>query len=122
MGININVYTIWGLKHPMDTSFRKEWGDIEEHLFERYGNRDYPESFQIRAIIGDNYVVVGHVLYDSGDFRYMDNMNEYAKLDIDPKELRRLEREYKRKFAKLYPRHKYLVDQPFELFNMIHYS
>ena len=106
----------------MDTSFRDEWNDIEEHLYKRFGHKDYPESYQIKAIIGDNYIVVGNILYDSGDFRYMDNMTDYAKLNIEPRELRSLEREYKRKFGKLYPRHKHLVDQPFELFNMIHYS
>lgn len=125
MGINMHVYTVYGVKLPWDNAFHEAYEEIEEALVEEFGyGKPHPADRQIKAIIDymmGEYMVLGLKLYDSGDFRYCTDMNSYQEINIDGLHIGWLD--YKEKFARLYPDHVHLLEgvQP-KLINLIHYS
>ena len=141
MGINMHVYTVYGVKLPWDDAFHEAYEEIEEALVEEFGyGKPHPADRQIKAIIDymmgeymvfahhiiynymmGEYMVFGPLLYDSGDFRYCDDMNNYQEIEevgLFGKWL-----DYKEKFARLYPDHVHLLEgvEP-KLINLIYYS
>lgn len=125
MGINMHVYTVYGVKLPWNDSFYEAYADIEEALLDEFGyGKPQPADRQIEAIIDammGEYMVLGLKLYDSGDFRYCDDMNNYQ--EIEEVGLFGKWFDYKEQFARLYPDHVHLLEgvQP-KLINLIHYS
>ena len=122
MGINTHVYTVYGIKLPLDDAFYEAYEEIEEALLDEFGwGKPQPADRQIEVIIDEEYIVFGPILYDSGDFRYCRDMNNYQEIDIDG--LESMQRMYKEKFERLYPEHYHLiVHNDFKLINFIHYS
>ncbi len=125
MGINMHVYTVYGVKLDWDNAFYEAYEEIEEALLDEFGwGKPQPADRQIEAVIDGmmgNYIILGHKIYDSGDFRYCDDMNDYQ--EIDTSNFLNLELEYKEQFARLYPDHVYLLEgKDFKLINLIHYS
>lgn len=126
MGINMHVYTVYGVKLPWNNAFHEAYEKIEEELLDEFGyGKPQPADRQIEAIIDgmmSEYMVLGLKLYDSGDFRYCDDMNSYQEIDIDGLYVKWID-EYKEKFARLYPDHMHLLSgvRP-KLINLIHYS
>ena len=126
MGINMHVYTVYGVKLPWNDAFHEAYEEIEEALVNEFGyGNPQPADRQIEAIIDammGEYMVLGLKLYDSGDFRYCDDMNSYQEIDTDGLYVKWID-EYKEKFARLYPDHTHLLSgvRP-KLINLIHYS
>ena len=128
MGINIHVYTVYGVRLDWNDAFYEAYEEIEEALLEEFGwGKLQPADRQVEAVIGGmmgelgEYMILGHIIYDSGDFRYCENMNNYQ--EIDTSNLLNLELEYKEKFARLYPDHVHLLEgKDFRLINLIHYT
>lgn len=125
MGINMHVYTVYGVKLPWNDAFHEAYEEIEEALCDEFGyGKPQPADRQIEVIMDGmmgEYMVLGPILYDSGDFRYCDDMNNYQGIDIDGLHVEWLD--YKEQFARLYPDHVHLLayDAP-SLINLIHYS
>lgn len=125
MGINMHVYTVYGVKLPWDDAFYEAYEEIEEALLDEFGyGKPQPADRQIEVIMDammGEYMVLGLKLYDSGDFRYCDDMNSYQ--EIEEVGLFGKWFDYKEKFARLYPDHVHLLEgvQP-KLINLIHYS
>ena len=125
MGINMHVYTVYGVRLPWDDAFYEAYEEIEETLLDEFGyGKPQPADRQIEAIIDGmmgEYMVLGLKLYDSGDFRYCDDMNNYQ--EIEEVGLFGKWFDYKEQFARLYPDHVHLLEgvQP-KLINLIHYS
>jgi hypothetical protein len=125
MGINTHVYTVYGVRLEWNDDFYEAYEEIEEALLEEFGyNKRAPEDRQIEAIIdcmGGEYMIFGPILYDSGDFRWCENMNNYQEIEevgLFGKWL-----EYKKEFSKLYPEHVHLLEGKLvKLMNLIHYS
>ena len=125
MGINIHVYTVYGVKLPWDDAFYEAYEEIEEALCDEFGySKPKPADRQIEAVMDSmsgEYMILGPILYDSGDFRYCEDMNNYQEIDIDG--LESMQRMYKENFGRLYPEHHHLiVHKDFKLINFIHYS
>ena len=125
MGINMHVYTVYGVRLNWNNEFYEEYQSIEEALLDEFGwGNPVPADRQIEAVIDSmcsEYMILGHIIYDSGDFRYCDDMNNYQ--EIDTSNLLNLELEYKEMFASLYPDHIHLLEgKDFKLINVIHYS
>jgi len=125
MGINTHVYTVYGVKLDWNDDFYEAYEEIEEALLEEFGyNKRAPEDRQIEAIIdcmGSEYMIFGPILYDSGDFRWCENMNNYQ--EIDTSNLESIQRMYKEEFKRLYPDHFHLIaHHDFKLINLIHYT
>ena len=125
MGINMHVYTVYGVRLPWNDAFHEAYEEIEETLLDEFGyGKPQPADRQIEAIIDammGEYMVLGLKLYDSGDFRYCDDMNSYQ--EIEEVGLFGKWFDYKEQFARLYPDHVHLLEgvQP-KLINLIHYS
>ena len=125
MGINMHVYTVYGVRLPWNDAFHEAYEEIEETLLDEFGyGKPQPADRQIEAIIDammGEYMVLGLKLYDSGDFRYCDDMNNYQ--EIEEVGLFGKWFDYKEQFARLYPDHVHLLEgvQP-KLINLIHYS
>lgn len=125
MGINMHVYTVYGVRLSWDDAFHEAYEEIEEALIDEFGwGKPQPADRQIEAIIDammGEYMVFGLKLYDSGDFRYCDDMNNYQ--EIEEVGLFGKWFDYKEQFARLYPNHVHLLEgvQP-KLINLIHYS
>lgn len=125
MGINTHVYTVYGVRLDWDDAFYEAYEEVEEALLEEFGyNKRAPEDRQIEAIIdcmGSEYMIFGPILYDSGDFRWCENMNNYQ--EIDTSNLESMQRMYKEEFKRLYPDHFHLIaHHDFKLINLIHYT
>lgn len=125
MGVNIHVYTVYGVRLDWNDQFYQAYNNIEETLKDEFGyNNPIPEDRQIEIVpdyMSSRYIILGSILYDSGDFRYMDDMNDYA--EFDPSLLLATELEYKERFARLYPEFRDLLDgKSFKLINIIQYS
>lgn len=125
MGINMHVYTVYGVRLPWNDAFYEAYEEIEEALVDEFGyGKPQPADRQIEVIIDammGEYMVFGLKLYDSGDFRYCDDMNSYQ--EIEEVGLFGKWFDYKERFARLYPDHVHLLEgvQP-KLINLIHYS
>lgn len=127
MGVNINVYTVYGVKTAWDDNFFEAHETIEETLVDEFGyGKPIPADRQIETIIdgmGGDYFVFGKILYDSGDFRYCDDMNDFKEIDCSLTALNSIKTEYMEKFNRLYPEHIHLLEgKDWKMFNIIHYS
>jgi hypothetical protein len=125
MGINIHVYTVFGVKLAWNGEFYESYEEKEESNLAEFGyDNPIPPDLQIDAIFDFmccNYMILGPILYDSGDFRYCDDMNDYQEIDNDG--LCSAWLDYKEKFSRLYPDHvNLLVGVNPKLLNIIHYS
>jgi hypothetical protein len=125
MGINTHVYTVYGVRLDWNDDFYDAYEEIEEALLDEFGWGNPQEADkQVEAIVdgmGGEYILLGSIIYDSGDFRYCEDMNNYQ--EIGTSDLLNLELEYKELFARLYPDHVHLLEgKEFRLINLIHYS
>lgn len=125
MGINTHVYTVYGVRLDWDDDFYEAYEEVEEALLDEFGRGNPQEAGrQVDAIMdcmGGEYMILGHKIYDSGDFRYCEDMNNYQ--EIDTSNLLKLEFEYKEQFVRLYPNHVHLLEgKDFKLINLIHYT
>ena len=124
MGINTHVYTVYGVRLDWDDDFYEAYEEIEETLCDEFGyGKPQPADRQIEAIMDSmmgEYMILGPLIYDSGDFRYCDDMNNYQEIEIDDL---LVWPEYMSKFAKLYPQHLHLLENVTpKLINLIHYT
>jgi hypothetical protein len=117
MGINVHVYSYWGV--------RTEWNeDVSNRIEEIYDTNIDPKD-DVEILTDDmscEYIVFGVRLYDSGDSRWgeMTNSNE---VEINDKILDQMKQEYMEKFKKFYPaQYGWLAEKPWRLVNLVHYS
>ena len=125
MGINTHVYTVYGVRLEWNDDFYEAYEEVEEALLDEFGwGKPQEAGRQVEAIVdgmGGDYMILGHIIYDSGDFRYCEDMNNYQ--EIAHINLESLERLYKEEFKRLYPDHFHLIaHNDFKLINVIHYS
>ena len=126
MGINTHVYMVYGIRIDWDNDFYEAYEEIEEALLDEFGyNKPHPADRQVQAIMDamcGGYMILGHVLYDSGDFRYCEDMNSYQEIGIEGSHLL-VWLDYKAQFSRLYPAHVHLIENKDpKLINLIHYS
>lgn len=112
MGVSTNWYSIYGL--------RIEWDDaLAEQYDEVYDNKDTP--FILMDCYSSEYMILGSLLFDSGDYRWGfdggDTYKEYITENLLEKE-----KEYKEQFIAKFPNLKHLVESNFKLISMVHYS
>ena len=117
MGTNINVYTVYGIKVPYDKAFSEAYND--------YLSENLAKPNKIGAILdfmmGD-YMILGPILYCSGDFRYMEDMNDYQ--ETDPDHLHQMKNNYYWNFEKNFPDYIDLLGKGdgWKIINVIEYS
>lgn len=126
MGINAHVYTVYGVRIDWDDAFYEAYEEIEEALLDEFGWGNTQEAGRQVQVIMDamcgRYMILGHILYDSGDFRYCEDMNNYQEIGLEGSHLL-VWLNYKAQFVRLYPDHAHLIENKDpKLINLIHYS
>lgn len=111
MGISINVYTVFGVKLPWHDDFMEAY-DVQYDMAQ--------ELCIIPDGMGGNYIVLGVLLYDSGDFRYGEDGDDFKEIDVS--DLAQKEIEYKEKFLKEFPNFPSLIEDPFKILVFKHYA
>jgi hypothetical protein len=116
MGINIHVYTVYGFEIPWNDAFNEAY---EEYLVK---NMYTENKLALIDYMSGEYMILGPILYDSGDFRYMVEMNDYQEIDVD--RLHQLKNSYYLKFEKAFPELIHLLGEGagWKLINVIHYT
>lgn len=116
MGISTNYYTFYGIKHE----YNAELGEfVEGDYVDAYDDEDLP-TIIIDGMSG-KYVILGKILFDSGDLRFGELEESYVEIDLN--ELDSVEMKYKQSFIKKFPNYSHLVnEQRFKLMTFVHYS
>ena len=124
MGIDIKLYTYYGIRCDWNDDFYDAYDEVESQLIKEFGYKGpYPSERNINLLLDGmcgEYIIFGIELYDSGNMRFWDNINNFEEINIS--NLKNSENEYREKFKKIYPNHYHLIeDKPFVLMNIIHY-
>ena len=114
MGINIHVYSYWGV--------RTEWNkDISERQDELY-DLDQDDVDFLSDGMSCEYMVFGELLYDSGDSRWGEMVNS-NEVEISQEILDTMREEYMTQFKLRYPdQYEWLAAKPWRLVNLVHFS
>ena len=117
MGINVHVYSYWGV--------RTEWNEaVSDRIEEIYDMKlDPADDVDILTdCYSCEYMVFGVQLYDSGDSRWGEMVNS-NEVNISHNVLDQMHWDYMSKFKKLYPdQFEWLNSKPWRLVNLVHYS
>ena len=112
MGISTNFYTIHGIKIDWDDDFNEAYDQA-------FDDADTPYVL-VDGMCGE-YMVFGTVLFDSGDMRWgFEDGDQYREIDVPS--LTQLEYDYKESFRRKFSRFKHLIDEPFKLMTLAHFS
>lgn len=127
MGINIHVYTVWGIRLDWDKELYDTHQDYIEGSYDRYEyGTPFPEDEDIPSLhdsMTGSMLIFGIVLYDSGDFRYMRDMCDYKEIPTDAEHLNELRQQYLDKLRTRIPDMPLdKIDQPWTMFSMIQYT
>src|SRR6056297_1102416 len=104
MGINVHVYSIYGVRTEWNEPFSDAFEAVEEANIDTYGYNKSPADAQVEVLMdgmGGEYMVFGVELYDSGDGRWGEMVNS-NEVDIYPEKMDTLKHEYMEKFKRLY--------------------
>ena len=111
MGVSTNYYTVYGVKIIDNADFNEAYDDV-------YDDKDTP------TVISDNYsgeyVILGKILYDSGDLRWGESGDEFVEIDLAS--LPDIEKAYKTAFIAKFPQFASFLDAPFKIMSFAHYS
>lgn len=125
MGINVHVYSYWGVRTEWNEAFSDAFEEVEDRNIEQYGYGNEPADAQVEVLMDGmscEYMVFGERLYDSGDSRWGEMVNS-NEVDIYPEKMDNLKHEYMEKFKRLYPdQYEWLATKPWRLVNLVHYS
>ncbi len=111
MGVSTTMYTVFGVKIQFDSDFIDQAeADGVYHTLEKYIIADG---------MGGEYIVVGKVLFDSGDMRW-DAPEGFEEIDVTALEDGRAE--VVAAFNEHLPDRRGILDQPWKLFSFVHYS
>jgi hypothetical protein len=111
MGIDVHVYTIYGVKTEWNDALVDDLDDVYEKC---------PLDIVLDGM-GGNYMVLGKQLFGSPNFRWNDGDGD-AFTEITIEQLSEIEAEYRQEFAKWFPAHVELLNQPFKILSFTHYS
>ena len=76
MGINSHYYTVYGVHMDWDEDFQDEY----DQVYDDVGKAGV--DVIVDGMCGE-YIVVGKILFDSGDLRYSDYKDTFVKIDLD---------------------------------------
>jgi hypothetical protein len=112
MGINTHYYTIYGVK----TEYNGEFGEAYDDVY-----HDADKPFVLIDGYSGEYMILGAVLFDSGDLRWGEIEDVYVEIDLD--KLHELEHKYRKQFAAKFPEFdEAMLKEPFKLMTLVHYS
>lgn len=115
MGINTHYYTVYGVKidgYPEDFSeaYDEKYDEVQNH----------PDFDVIADGMGGSYIIIGKVLFDSGDLRYNDIEDAYV--EIDTTWLKSYKVKSKKAFLEMFPEYEDYMNLEWKLMTFVHYS
>ncbi len=111
MGIDIHVYTVYGVKVEWNDNFVDDYDDVYDRC---------PLNI-IMDGMGAKYLVFGKNLFSSPNFRWDDGGGDvFTEITVD--QLSDFEAEYRAEFAKWFPQYTDLISEPFKIISFTHYS
>ena len=113
MGVSTNCYTVYGRKLPYDAKFSDAFHSMPTSEIEAM------EKHVIIDGMSGEYMVVGAILFDSGDARWQ-ALEGFAEIDVG--DLERGRRETQAAFVEHMPDSAALLDGPWKLMTFVHYS
>jgi hypothetical protein len=117
MGINIHVYSYWGVRTEYNNDVSDRWNDLDE--------QDISPVNDVEILMdgmSGEYMVFGVRLYDSGDSRWGEMINS-NEVEVNDAILETMRSAYMNKFKQLYPdQYEWLAAKPWRLVNLVHYS
>jgi hypothetical protein len=117
MGINVHVYSYWGVR----TEYNEEVSDRIDEIYDMDVDPADDVAILTDGMSGE-YMVFGERLYDSGDSRWGEMVNS-NEVEINQEILDTMQTEYMQKFKALYPdQYEWLAAKPWRLVNLVHYS
>ena len=115
MSVNVHVYGVWGIKQD----FSHDLNEAYHELHEFYQDAQVP--FALFDGMSGEYMVLGHKLFNSGNahdgFRYGD-----PEVTQSAESLAQLEAAYKQKFCDMLPDFVDLMNEPFQIIMITHWS
>lgn len=112
MGVSTRFYTICGIK----TEWNEEFSEVYEEVYD-----DIDTPWVLMDGMGGKYMIFGAVLFKSGDARWGFEGGDSFK-EIDLSKLSDIEASYKKQFVEKFPQFKHMMDQPFRVMTLVHYS
>jgi hypothetical protein len=113
MGISTHYYTVYGVQIDESNEKFQEFLDI----YVNEGETDTPTQIWFYDY---EKVVLGRILFDSGDLRWDDLVDKFVEIDLNT--LTDIEAEYKQEFISKFPQFESLVGVPFKLMTFVNYS
>lgn len=118
MGINTHYYTVYGI-HVNDYD-----EDLSEEMYGEGDKYDVVEDSTNLDVImdgmGGNYMVIGKILFDSGDLRWNDFKDTFV--EIDTGELTAIRISAEQEMQKLLPNFAHYLDGEWKLMTFMHLS
>jgi len=112
MGVDTQVYVVYGIKHEWDDTFAEVYD-------ERYEDPYLPEVV-LDGMCGE-YMIFGKPLFVTASHRWDASEGDVYK-EINPSLLMRYEQEYRENFYSVFPEFYNMLDKPFQIIAFIHYS
>lgn len=113
MGVDINIYTVWGVRVP-------EYNEDFVVAYERkYGYTVPPRTTAIFDGMGGEYMVLGYILFNGGNIRYGEFNETFMQQDISA--LPALEENYRKKFFEDFPDFAQLLNEPFQILSFVYF-
>lgn len=116
MGINTHYYTVYGVKHEgydnefSETLYDEKYDEIEAH----------EDVDVIMDGMSGSYMIVGKILFDSGDLRWNDIEDTFV--EINPAHLKMYKVKATNAFNTLFPEYKHMAEGEWKLMTLAHYS
>lgn len=107
MGVSCHFYTVYGVKLSYDDSFADAYYDANLKIAPT-------------AIFGEDYIILGKILFDSGDLRWCEYEDSFVEIDLNS--LTSIEEEYKLQFRTAFPEYAGLVYAPLKLMTLAHFT
>jgi len=115
MGVDINTYTVWGIKiSGYDMEFSEKYHDHEIFGYAKQG-----EDIVIFDGMNCDYMVLGHILFDGGNIRHGDLNETFLEQDLN--ELAVIEQAYRDRFIKHFPDFAHFLNKPFKILTFTHF-
>lgn len=109
MGVSTHLYTYYGVKIDWNDDLHEAYELVEEKIH------------ILLDCMGGDYIIMGVCLFNGGDARYGYEDSE-DMVEVDPLDLDKLGTEYKKTFSEHLPKFSYLLDAPFKIISLLHFS
>jgi hypothetical protein len=118
MGINTHYYTFYGVKLVFGPlSSHEENDEFHEALYDRAT----PDFDSISDGMGGEYLLLGKILFNSGDLRYNDIEDTWVNIPLD--KLSEIDVEWRKAFKETFPQWANIIDdKPSILITFMHLS